>query len=199
MRRELRRAQHRRLSDLRCRIEARPDAPARGVPDDLPDRRLRRRQRRVTQRGRADHLGQRPARPRGQRSKAPRISSYDQAQLVQVNDNNGRLFPVAKDNDGSYLVTDPTLFPDVKGWPPPGFTTVKEIAIGELRTTDVLTVGLENAAPPGGLVPYSSQLLPAGMAAYWSLAEVLRRAPSGCSTSTLRSSSSACTRRAKAP
>ena len=104
-----------------------------------------------------------------------RISSYDQAQLVQVNDNNGQLFPIARNNDGSYLVTDSTLFPDVKGWPPPGLTTVKEIAIGELRTTDVLTVGLETPHLPGGLVPYSSQLLPAGMAAYWSLAEVLRR------------------------
>ena len=46
------------------------------------------------------------------------LLSYDQAQLVQVNDNNGTLFPVAKDGDGSYLVTDPSLFPDVKGWPP---------------------------------------------------------------------------------
>ncbi|MBF4766613.1 DEAD/DEAH box helicase [Nocardioides agariphilus] len=109
------------------------------------------------------------------RVEGARISSYDQAQLVQVNDNNGRLFPVAKDRDGSYLVTDPSLFPDVKGWPPPGLTVVKELAIGELRTTDVLTIGLESAHLPGGLVPYSSQLLPAGMAAYWSLAEVLRR------------------------
>lgn len=40
---------------------------------------------------------------------------------------------------------------------------------------DVLTVGLHNAHLPGGLVPYSSKVLPAGMAAYWSLAEVLRR------------------------
>ena len=102
------------------------------------------------------------------------LSSYDQAQLVQVNDNNGALFPVAKDGDGSYLVTDPSLFPDVKGWPPK-LTPLKEIAIGELRTTDVLTVGLHNAHLPGGLVPYSSKVLPAGMAAYWSLAEVLRR------------------------
>ncbi|GAA4116108.1 DEAD/DEAH box helicase [Knoellia locipacati] len=102
------------------------------------------------------------------------LLSYDQAQLVQVNDNNGTLFPVAKDGDGSYLVTDPSLFPDVKGWPPK-LTPLKEIAIGELRTTDVLTVGLQNAHLPGGLVPYSSKVLPAGMAAYWSLAEVLRR------------------------
>lgn len=102
------------------------------------------------------------------------LLSYDQAQLVQINDNNGALFPVARDGDGSYLVTDPSLFPDVKGWPP-NLTPLKEIAIGELRTTDVLTVGLQNPNLPGGLVPYSPKVLPAGMAAYWSLAEVLRR------------------------
>lgn len=102
------------------------------------------------------------------------LLSYDQAQLVQVNDNNGALFPIARDGDGSYLVTAPSLFPDVKGWPP-RLTPLKEIAIGELRTTDVLTVGLLNPHLPGGLVPYSPKVLPAGMAAYWSLAEVLRR------------------------
>ncbi|MGB7450242.1 MAG: DEAD/DEAH box helicase [Ornithinimicrobium sp.] len=103
------------------------------------------------------------------------LLSYDQAQLIQVNDNNGALFPLARDSDGSYLVTDPSLFPDVKGWPPPKLASLKEIAIGEIRTTDVLTVGLLSPHLPAGLVPYSPKLLPAGMAAYWSMAEVLRR------------------------
>ncbi|NUR07690.1 MAG: DEAD/DEAH box helicase [Nocardioidaceae bacterium] len=103
-----------------------------------------------------------------------RLSSYGQARLVQVNDNNGRLFDIGQDY-GSWLAADPELFADLKAWPPNSLVGSRQIAIGELRTTDALTVGLNGAHAPGGLVPYSPEKVPAGLAAYRSLAEVLRR------------------------
>ncbi|MCZ4499986.1 MAG: rhlE 2 [Marmoricola sp.] len=103
-----------------------------------------------------------------------RLGTYGQARLVQVNDNNGRLFNIGQDF-GSWLVADPDLFADLKTWPPKDLVGSKQIAIGELRTTDVLTVGLESPHAPGGLIPYSPIHVPAGLAAYRSLAEVLRR------------------------
>lgn len=104
------------------------------------------------------------------------LKVYDRARLVQINDNNGRLFTVGSDNDRSVLVDEPTLFADVKGWPPPGLPQSRKIAIGELRVTDVLTIKPGAAAPlPGGAISMRSEVLPAGHAAFWSLTEVLRR------------------------
>lgn len=103
------------------------------------------------------------------------VTIYEQARLLHVNDNRGRLFTIGRNSDGSVLVDEPDLFGDVKGWPPSDLPTIGKVAIGELRTTDVLTVGLSTSHAPGGLVPYNSARLPAGLPAYWSLAEVLRR------------------------
>ncbi|QKE84395.1 DEAD/DEAH box helicase [Arthrobacter sp. NEB 688] len=103
-----------------------------------------------------------------------RISAYDQASLIQVNDNRGRLFPIARQFDGSWIVTDEALFPDLKSWPPAA-RAEEEIAIGEIRTTDVLTIRLQTARLPRGFLSRSASHVPAGRAAYWSLAEVLRR------------------------
>lgn len=102
------------------------------------------------------------------------VRSFDQTALVQFNDNNGKLFPVARAGGGGYLVNDEALFGHMKGWPPSGLVTERHIAIGEIRTTDVATVTLASANAPGGLVPYYPSHV-AGMAAYRSLAEVLRR------------------------
>lgn len=104
------------------------------------------------------------------------LKVYERARLVQINDNNGRLFKVGTNTDRSVLVDDPSLYPDVKGWPPKDLGPTREIAIGELRVTDVLTVGLSpTASVPGGMISVRSDTLPAGHAAFWSLAEVLRR------------------------
>lgn len=104
------------------------------------------------------------------------LKVYEKARLVQVNDNNGQLFKVAPNDDRSWLVDETPLYADVKGWPPSGLTNHKEIAIGELRVTDVLTVGVGEADHvPGGSVSVHQAMLPAGRAAYWSLTEALRR------------------------
>lgn len=105
---------------------------------------------------------------------AARIRTFEQSQLIQVNDNGGKLFPVAKDQ-GSVLVDDTSLFGDVKGWPPANLTVFGNIAIGEMRITDVITVGLESKQIPAKTIPANPSLVPAGIPAYRSLAEVLRR------------------------
>lgn len=104
-----------------------------------------------------------------------RIRSYEQARLLQVNDNNKKLFGIARDR-GEALAVDPELFADEPTWPPNALKASEHIAIGEIRTTDVLVVSLDSPNIPGLLVPYSSYRCPAGSPAYLSLAEVLRRA-----------------------
>ena len=103
------------------------------------------------------------------------IRSYEQARLLQINDNNKSLFSVAKDR-GEQLVVDRDLFPDEPTWPPNALTPDRQIAIGEIRTTDVMVVAIDSPTVPGHLVPYSPHRCPAGLPAYRSLAEVLRRA-----------------------
>src|SRR6185437_15545405 len=49
-------------------------------------------------------------------------------------------------------------------------------AIGELRTTDALVVSLDRPDVPSGAVVTPRSILPAGPAAFWSFAEILRRA-----------------------
>lgn len=102
------------------------------------------------------------------------VMVYEQAKLVQVNDNRGALFPVTTEHDKSVIVTDPGLFPHNNKWPP---TTVvdEHIAIGAIRVTDVLTVQVRSDHVPGGFVARHATECPAGKAAYWSLSEVLRR------------------------
>lgn len=104
-----------------------------------------------------------------------RISTFEQAQLVQINDNDGRLYRVALDK-GMVLVDEPALFDEVPGWPPPNLRVTKSIAIGELRTTDVLTIDIATDHIPGKVIPYAAASMPAGLPAFWSLAEALRRA-----------------------
>src|SRR5207244_601556 len=56
-------------------------------------------------------------------------------------------------------------------------TTLPPIAIGDVRPTDVLVLDLDRLALQGGVIPSSRTLLPAGLPALWSFAELLRR---GC-------------------
>lgn len=102
------------------------------------------------------------------------VRVYEQARLLQINDNRGTLFPVATQHDKSVIVTDKSLFPDKGHWPPPA-TADREIAIGAIRVTDVMTVQIVSDHAPGGLVVRYAGDCPAGRAAYWSFSEVLRR------------------------
>ncbi|WP_256837750.1 DUF1998 domain-containing protein [Ornithinimicrobium faecis] len=104
-----------------------------------------------------------------------RIASYEQSRLLQVNDNNKQLFSVARDR-GEFLAVDPDLFPDEPTWPPNSPKPDRQIAIGEMRTTDVVVVAIDSPTTPGLFIPYSPFKCPSGLPAYQSLAEVLRRA-----------------------
>ena len=122
------------------------------------------------------------------------VSTFEQAQLVQINDNNGRLYRVAAQS-GTVLVDEPALFGEVAGWPPPADRD-KSIAIGELRTTDVLTIDIETDHIPGKVIPYAADAMPAGLPAFWSLAEALRRGAKRLLDIDPPNWSSACTQRA---
>jgi DEAD/DEAH box helicase domain-containing protein len=102
-----------------------------------------------------------------------RLETYEQAQVVQVNDNRGDLFPLRELTDGSVVVPEQSLYPP-KTWLTPAGTDKGRAAIGEVRTTDVLLVGLTEIDVPTGVVSSVPRQLPAGKAAFWSLAESLR-------------------------
>lgn len=103
------------------------------------------------------------------------LETYEQAQVVQVNDNRGRLFPLRALGDGSVVVPDDSLYAP-KLWKPPAGSDLAEAAIGEIRTTDALVVNLARADVPTGVIAGTRAILPAGPSAFWSLAEALRRA-----------------------
>jgi DEAD/DEAH box helicase domain-containing protein len=103
------------------------------------------------------------------------LETYEQAQVVQANDNRGDLFPLRRLSDASVVAADDSLFPPRTWKTPPGID-LGDAAIGELRTTDALVVGLDRPDVPGGIVATARSLMPAGPAAFWSFAEVLRRA-----------------------
>lgn len=104
------------------------------------------------------------------------VSLLEQAEVVAVNDNNRKLFTMARLDDRSVVVTDRDLYRR----PLPQFmqsgTTLPPAAIGEVRRTDVLLLGLEDLALPDGSVATQPALCPAGKGALMSFVELLRNA-----------------------
>ncbi len=105
------------------------------------------------------------------------VRVLDQAEVVSVNDNRGLLFNLLRMNDGTVVCDDEGLYEDRLRVRLDGGTRLPPIAIGDVRPTDVLVLTLDQLALQGGVIPVAKQLLPAGMSAIWSFAEVLRR---GC-------------------
>jgi DEAD/DEAH box helicase domain-containing protein len=103
------------------------------------------------------------------------LETFEQAQVVQVNDNHGELYSLTRLGDASVTAANESLF-SPKDWKIPGGTSLGDAAIGELRTTDALVIGLDRPDVSGGVIVASRAVLPAGPAAFWSFAEVLRRA-----------------------
>jgi len=100
----------------------------------------------------------------------------EQAEVVQVNDNNRRLFNMVRIKDRSVVVTDRELYRRAL----PKFMIEGEslpaAAIGEVRRTDVLLIALDRLPVVGGAIPTQKEMVPAGLPALLSFAEVLRRA-----------------------
>lgn len=104
------------------------------------------------------------------------LELHEQAQVLRINDNRGSLFGFSKLPDGSVVVPDDSLHTaDVTI--PTGGQSIGRGAIGEVRTTDVLVVSLDRLDVPTGFIGSKRSDLPAGTAALWSFAEVLRQ---GC-------------------
>jgi DEAD/DEAH box helicase domain-containing protein len=105
------------------------------------------------------------------------VRVLDQAEVVKVNDNRGHLFDIVRVPDRSVVCDDESLYEDgFHAWVD-GATRLPPVAIGDVRPTDVLVLTLDQLALQGGVIPSSRNLMPAGMSAIWSFAEVLRR---GC-------------------
>lgn len=104
------------------------------------------------------------------------VAVLEQVELFTVNDNNGRMFELNRQNDGSLVCADPALYSDplaefFRQGAPAG-----KVAIGDVRRTDVLTLLIDKADIVGGAVLTSASLCPAGFPAVTSFAQILRRA-----------------------
>lgn len=103
------------------------------------------------------------------------VRLLEQAEVVAVNDNNRKLFNLNKQSDGSVIATNPDLYrrplPD---WMRKGGVTLEPAAIGEVRRTDVLVLGLDALSLPDGTVATRRLECPAGYGALLSFAELLR-------------------------
>lgn len=108
------------------------------------------------------------------------VAVYGGVDLFTINDNDGEGFELHRQPDGKIIVPDPRLYVgrgskvEVHGE-----AEVLEGAIGAVRRTDALVLALRSEAIPGpsGLVdPSPDGLGSPGLAALWSLAELLRMA-----------------------
>jgi DEAD/DEAH box helicase domain-containing protein len=104
-----------------------------------------------------------------------RVERMSQAPVVQVNDNRGDLFHFELLRDRSVVCLDDTLYSIPPNLSRDGATSLGEGGIGEIRPTDVVTLTLQNIALRGGIIPTSRSVQPAGLAAMWSFAEIIRR------------------------
>lgn len=106
-----------------------------------------------------------------------RIQPLPSSRVVVVNDNNGALYPLSRDADGTVGVWDPSLYQlGTQRLGPPPSGTEPRAAIGAIKTTDVVLIKLVSAALPGpdGVVDVEPGHCPAAASAIWSLLELLR-------------------------
>jgi DEAD/DEAH box helicase domain-containing protein len=106
-----------------------------------------------------------------------RLQPLGGSQVVVVNDNSGQLFPLTPEANGSVAVWDPALY-SLKANAPRNRLTGNErrIAIGSVKTTDVLLLSLQSTGLPGPDGVIDVRRAPAGLSAIWSFTELLRKA-----------------------
>ena len=101
----------------------------------------------------------------------------EQAEVVAVNDNNRKLFNLSRLSDGSVIAPNRDLYrkplPDFMRT---GGQALEPAAIGEVRRTDVLLLGLDALPLPDGAIATLQRSCPAGKGALLSFAELLRNA-----------------------
>jgi len=112
-----------------------------------------------------------------QRLHGTAVRLLEQAEVVSVNDNNRKLFALHRLADQTVIATNRDLYrrplPD---WMRTGGVALDEAAIGEVRRTDVLLLGLDALKLPDGSVATRPWECPAGQGALLSFAEFLRNA-----------------------
>lgn len=97
----------------------------------------------------------------------------EQGEVITCNDNKGRLFPMWSLRDGTVEVPqDPSARELAEER---GVRERESAAIGSVRPTDVAIVELDELHLEDGLLITDARVLPAGYAAMWSFAELLRR------------------------
>jgi DEAD/DEAH box helicase domain-containing protein len=105
------------------------------------------------------------------------VRLLEQAEVVAINDNNRKLFALSKQSDGSVIATNPDLYRrPLPEFMRTGGTAIEAAAIGEVRRTDVLLLGLDGLKLPDGAVATRPRHCPAGHGALLSFAELLRNA-----------------------
>jgi DEAD/DEAH box helicase domain-containing protein len=109
------------------------------------------------------------------------LTTYEQARLVTINDNRGKYFKCVKAKDGTIVV--PETLPPFLRQEIPADSVEKEIAIGEIRTTDALLIDVKTSeiefAHLDGEIYLGStnhHFVAGATAAYLSFAEAFRNA-----------------------
>jgi DEAD/DEAH box helicase domain-containing protein len=97
-----------------------------------------------------------------------KVWRHEQAQLLTINDNNGRLYDMYRHSDRSVIVP-------LTNEAPAGMAKLGSAAIGELRVTDAVIMLLVGLPLVGGVVPTGEHVCPSGLSAFHSLADALRR------------------------
>lgn len=103
--------------------------------------------------------------------------SADPVRVIRINDNQGSLFSLLRQRDGTVVCDDDSVYDKAPNFKADGSTRLPPAAIGEIRPTDVVVLTLDAVALHAGVIPTNPRLLPAGLSALWSFAEILRR---GC-------------------
>jgi DEAD/DEAH box helicase domain-containing protein len=106
------------------------------------------------------------------------LAWFSGAELFTINDNDGELFSFSKADDGTFVERTAFENSDPEVPVPRIVADPIEGAIGAIKTTDVLTIelGTLESESFGGIIPAERTKLVAGQAAYWSFAEIIRRA-----------------------
>ena len=101
----------------------------------------------------------------------------DPVPVIRINDNNGNLFDLTTLRHGSVVCQDEELYDQAPEFPLEGSSIRDRGAIGEIRSTDVVTLTIDRASLVDQVVVTNRESTPAGLSALWSFAEVIRR---GC-------------------
>jgi DEAD/DEAH box helicase domain-containing protein len=104
------------------------------------------------------------------------VTVRDRANVFTINDNDGSLYEMYK-FDGTYVVPSPELYSDPPHLPK-RFEGAADVigAIGAINPTDVLILNLDRLDVPGpdGRISPDPRVMPTGISALWSFAELFR-------------------------